>query len=339
MKTYEKIAKKGNDTKAMKEFKVNSNDAGQRLDKFMRKALPELPLSVIYKALRTKNVKVNRKRGKNDTRLNEGDIVQVYVKDDFFDAASQNKARAVNTDIELDIVYEDGNIMIVNKPAGLPVHEVDGAKKTTLIDQAIALMIQRGEYRPDEENTFVPALCNRIDQNTGGMVIIAKNAPSLRIMNEKIKKREITKKYLCATEGLPPKKEGKLENFIEKDSTNNKVSVYDRRRSANSLTAITKYRLIERKDSIALVEAELITGRTHQIRAQFAHNGFPLVGDVKYGVRSRATVKYQHQALYSYKLSFDFESDADILEYLKGKTFTVKNVPFLEELGFEYRVK
>lgn len=229
--------------------------------------------------------------------------------------------------------------MLVNKPAGIPVHEVDGAKKTTLIDRVTALLIQRGEYCPQNENTFAPALCNRIDLNTGGMVIIAKNAPALRIMNEKIKKREITKKYLCATEGYPPKKEGTLENYIEKDSANNKVSVYDRRRSAASLTAITKYKLFEKNGTIALVEAELVTGRTHQIRAQFAHNGFPLVGDVKYGIRSKATVKYAHQALYSYKLSFNFTTDAGILEYLKNKSFTVKNIPFLEDLGFTYRVK
>lgn len=323
----------------MKEFTVNANDAGQRLDKFIRKALPELPLSVIYKALRTKNVKVNRKRGKNETRLSKGDIVQVYIKDDFFDATSQNKARAEVTQINLDIVYEDENIMLVNKPVGIPVHDVDGAKKTTLIDQAIALLIQRGEYIPENENTFVPALCNRIDLNTGGIVIIAKNAPSLRIMNEKIKKREITKKYLAATEGFPPQKEGTLQNYIEKDSANNKVNVYDKRRSPSSLTAITKYKIIEKKDSIALVEAELITGRTHQIRAQFAHNGFPLVGDVKYGCRNKATVKYKNQALYSYKLTFDFTTDAGILQYLKGKSFTVKNVPFIETLGFSFRVK
>lgn len=323
----------------MKEFTVNANDAGQRLDKFIRKALPELPLSIIYKALRTKNVKVNKKRGKNEMRLNEGDIVQVYVKDDFFDTDAQSKARAELTDIDLDIVYEDENIMLVNKPAGIPVHDVDGAKKTTLIDQATALLIQRGEYEPLKENTFTPALCNRIDLNTGGIVIIAKNAPSLRIMNEKIKKREITKKYLCATEGCPPQREGTLENYIEKDSTNNKVTVYNRRRSAASLTAITKYKVFEKNGTISLVEAELVTGRTHQIRAQFAHNGFPLVGDVKYGIRSKATVKYPHQALYSYKLTFDFQTNSDILEYLKEKCFSVKNVPFLEELGFSFRIK
>lgn len=323
----------------MKEFTVNSNDAGQRLDKFIRKALPELPLSVIYKVLRTKNVKVNRKRGKNDMRLCEGDIVQIYVKDDFFNEQAQNIARAELSEIKLDIVYEDKNIMLVNKPAGLPVHEVDGGKKSTLIEQATAYLIQKNEYSPQSENTFAPALCNRIDQNTGGIVIIAKNAPSLRIMNEKIKHREITKKYLCSAEGYPPKNEGKLESFIEKDSDKNMVSVYDRRRSPDSLTAITKYRLLEKKDTISLIEAELVTGRTHQIRAQFAHFGFPLVGDVKYGRRAKATVKYAHQALYSYKITFDFNTDADILNYLKGLTFTVKEVPFLKDLGFAYKLK
>ncbi len=323
----------------MKEFIVNSNDEGQRLDKFIRKALPELPLSVIYKALRTKNVKVNRKRGTNNMRLTEGDLVQVYVKDDFFSSENTNKALAAHTDIELDIVFEDENILLVNKPAGLPVHEVDGGKKATLIEGAISYLIAKGDYDPEKENTFVPALCNRIDQNTAGIVIIAKTAPALRVMNDKIKSREITKKYLCVTEGFPPKSEGRLENFIEKDQDNNRVFVYDMRRNENSLTAITLYRVLEKKETTALVEAELLTGRTHQIRAQFAHNGFPLVGDMKYGVRTRSTVKYKHQALYSYKLTFDFPTDAGVLEYLKGRTFTVKNVPFLEELGFTYRIK
>lgn len=322
----------------MKEFTVNENDAGQRLDKFIRKALPELPLSVIYKALRTKNVKVNRKRGTNDMRLNVGDLVQVYVKDDFFSAEGQVKSFAQNVEIMLDIVFEDENILLVNKPSGLPVHEVDGGKKTTLIDQATAYLIQKGEYKPEEENTFVPALCNRIDQNTAGIVIIAKNSAAARVMNEKIKSRDLTKKYLCAAEGAPAKPEGKLENFIEKDSENNKVFVYDKRRSADSLTAITKYKVLERHGTISLIEAELVTGRTHQIRAQFAHNGFPLVGDMKYGTRNKATVHYKHQALYSYKLTFDFNEDAGVLNYLKGRTFTVKKIPFLEELGFKYRI-
>lgn len=323
----------------MKEFTINANDAGQRLDKFIRKALPELPLSVIYKALRQKDVKVNEKRGKNDDRLNEGDVVRIYVKDDFFSSELSAKSIAKTVSVNMDIVYEDENILLVNKPAGLPVHEVDGGKKTTLIEQITAYLIQKGEYNPETENTFVPSLCNRIDQNTAGIVIAAKNAPSLRIMNQKIKDREITKKYLCVTEGFPPQKEGKLQNFIEKDSENNRVFVYDRRRNENSLTAITKYKVFEKKENTALVEAELITGRTHQIRAQFAHNGFPLVGDMKYGRHNRSTAKYKHQALYSYKLTFDFSTDADILNYLKSKTFTVKNIPFLEELGFNFRVK
>lgn len=323
----------------MKEFTINQNDAGQRLDKFIRKALPELPLSVIYKALRQKDVKINGKRGKNDDRLNEGDIVRIYVKDDFFSNELSAPSIARSVPVNIDIVYEDENILLVNKPAGVPVHEVDGRKKITLIEQIIAYLIQKGEYDPKTENTFVPSLCNRIDQNTAGIVIAAKNAPSLRVMNQKIKDREITKKYLCVTEGFPPQKEGKLQNYIEKDSENNKVFVYDKRRNENSLTAITKYKVFEKKENTALVEAELITGRTHQIRAQFAHNGFPLVGDMKYGRHNKSTVKYKHQALYSYKLTFDFETDADILNYLKNKTFTVKNIPFLEELGFDFRVK
>lgn len=323
----------------MKEFTINANDAGQRLDKFIRKALPELPLSVIYKALRQKDVKINGKRGKNDDRLNEGDIVRIYVKDDFFSSELSAPSVARSVPVNIDIIYEDENILLVNKPAGLPVHEVDGGKKITLIEQIIAYLIQKSEYNPDTENTFVPSLCNRIDQNTAGIVIAAKNAPSLRVMNQKIKDREITKKYLCVTEGFPPQKEGKLQNYIEKDSENNKVFVYDKRRNENSLTAITKYKVFEKKENIALVEAELITGRTHQIRAQFAHNGFPLVGDMKYGRHGKSTVKYKHQALYSYKLTFDFKTDAGVLNYLKDKTFTVKDIPFLEELNFNFRVK
>ena len=320
----------------MKEFIVNPNNAGQRLDKFIRKALPEVPLSVIYKALRTKNVKVNRKRGKNEQRLAEGDLVQIYIKDDFFSAPEAAPAPVLT--ITLKVVYEDENLLLIDKPAGLPVHETDGGKKTTLIDQVQAYLIRKGDYDPAAEHTFAPALCNRIDQNTAGIVIIAKNAPALRVMNEKIKAREISKKYLCATEGFPPRTAGRLEHFIEKDEANNRVFVHTARKNPNCLTAVTKYRVLEKKDTIALVEAELLTGRTHQIRAQFAFAGFPLVGDRKYGQHSRQTVSYPRQALYSYSLTFDFPTDAGPLNYLKGKTFQVEDVDFLTELGFSFRL-
>ena len=314
----------------MKELKIGKNDAGQRLDRFLAKAVPLLPASLAQKYIRLKRIKRNNARAQRDDRLAEGDVLQLYINDEFFDAPSEENAYLTVTAPKLDIVYEDENILLVDKRPGVAVHPHDGAEYgRTLIDHIQAYLYAKREWRPREENAFTPALCNRIDRNTGGIVIAAKTAEALRVMNQKIKDREVDKRYLAIVEGTPKPKAGTLKGYLFKDAVQNRVFVTDRPQTG-AKSCETKYRVLESRNGLSLVECELITGRTHQIRAQFAHAGHPLLGDGKYGKLDKRFVR-KYQALYSYKLTFCFTTAAGSLEYLNGKAFQVENVGFVNE--------
>ncbi len=314
----------------MKELTIGCNDAGQRLDRFLAKAVPLLPASLAQKYIRLKRIKLAGKRVSRDTRLNEGDVLQLYINDEFFDTPSQDNAYLTVATPKLNIVYEDENLLLVDKRPGLAVHPHDGAEYgKTLIDHIQAYLYAKREWRPREENAFTPALCNRIDRNTGGIVIAAKNAEALRILNQKIKDREIDKRYLAIVEGTPKPKEGVLKGYLFKDAVKNRVFVTDTPQ-AGSKSCETRYRVLQSKNGLSLVECELVTGRTHQIRAQFAHAGHPLLGDGKYGKLDKRYVR-TYQALYSYRLTFRFTTDAGCLAYLDGRQFRVEKVDFVEE--------
>ena len=320
----------------MREIKVAKNDAGQRLDKFLTKAL-DLPVGLLYKSIRTKKIKVNRKRAENNTVLCEGDLIQCFLAEEFFaklDSVSEVSLSFDKIQPKLDVVYEDENIMLLNKRPGVSVHEDEDSKVNTLIAHVQAYLYQKGEYDPKDEQSFAPSLCNRIDRNTGGIVIAAKNAEALRVMNEKIKEREIDKFYLAAVHGIPKKREDTLTGYLIKDEKLNKVRVYDSNPPRGAKNIITKYKVIATKGSDALVEVELLTGRTHQIRAHMAHIGHPLVGDGKYGVNKNDRAGgYKYQALYSYKLRFSFKGEKTVLDYLNGKEFSIskKDIYFTED--------
>ena len=312
----------------MRELTIGKNDAGARLDRFVSKALPLLPPALLQKYIRIKRIKVNGARAQRDQRLVQGDVVQLYINDEFFDKPSEENMFLTLFKPQVDIVYEDENLLLVNKRPGLVVHADETEKVNTLINHIQAYLYQKREWNPRWENAFAPALCNRIDRNTGGMVIAAKNAETLRIINEKIRLREIDKRYLCITVGRPRPAEGRIECFLLKDEQKKQVAVYHRPVPGGK-TAVTDYRTLETRGELSLVEVGLETGRTHQIRVSFADMGCPLLGDGKYG-RGDVNRRYgeTRQTLYAYELTFDLPTDAGLLNYLRGRTFTVENVPF-----------
>ena len=312
----------------MREITIQKNDAGQRLDRFVAKALPLLPPALMQKYIRLKRIKVNGKGSQRDVRLAEGDILQLYINDEFFDQPTEENRFLSIFKPQLDIVYEDDNLLLVNKRPGLVVHADETEKVNTLVNHIQAYLYQKKEWNPKWENSFAPALCNRIDRNTGGIVIAAKNAEALRIINDKIRDHELRKSYLCVTIGRPKPAEGQVEGFLLKDEKKKEVSFY-RRPVSGGKKAITFYKTLETRGQLSLVECELLTGRTHQIRVSMAELGHPLLGDGKYG-NGQINRKYgeTRQALYSYRLAFDFTTDAGALEYLRGKVFIVSDIPF-----------
>lgn len=315
----------------MKQVTVNKNASGQRIDRFLNKTYPALSQGYICKMIRKKEIKVNGKRTEANYKLCENDIITLYIKDELFEIKKPSDDDFLSVDGKLRIIYEDENIMLLDKEPGLVVHEDNDNTSDTLINRIKRYLYDKGEYRPEEEYSFAPSLCNRIDRNTGGIVIAAKNAESLRILNQKIRDRELTKLYLCAVNGIPKKREDTLTAYLLKNEKENRVIISDRKTPDNR-TITTKYRVLETNGKDSLLEVDLITGRTHQIRAHMAYIGHFLLGDGKYGINKINKEKgYKFQALYSHKLIFKFSTDAGILSYLDGREFTAENIWFLEK--------
>ena len=313
----------------MRQIEITKNDSGQRLDKFLTKRFKNMPQSLMYKYIRTKYIKLNGKKCEISSRLNEGDILTLYIKDEFFEE-QPDEYDFLKAPVKIDIIYEDENIMLLNKKPGLIVHPDENYHFDSLIARVQHYLYDKGEYEPKKENSFAPALVNRIDRNTGGIVIAAKNAETLRIMNQKVKDRELEKLYLCIAVGIFEKKSDLLTGYLEKNEKQNRVYI-SKKPTENSKTIKTKYRVLSEKNGLSLLEVDLLTGRTHQIRAHLASIGHPLLGDGKYGKNEiNRKMGYKWQALYSYKLSFNFTTDGGILEYLNGRTFTAPEVWFTE---------
>ena len=224
----------------MRSFTIRENDAGQRMDKFITKAVPLLPKNLMYKYLRLKRIKLNGKRCEISTRLTAGDVVEMYIGDEFFDTAPEESFRFAGPMVP--IVYEDEHLL-VNKPAGLVVHE-DESQTQILIGRILRYLAEKGEYDPATEQSFTPSLCNRIDRNTSGLVICAKTAAALRVMNEKIKLRQIDKRYRCLVHGTPKPAEGRIEPFMRKRSDENRIEVFHHPVPQDGRTMITEYKVL-----------------------------------------------------------------------------------------------
>ncbi len=314
----------------LKTITIGTNDAGQRLDKFLIKSFPNLPKSMLYKSIRKKDIKCNGKRCENSTHLQIGDILTLYLKDDFFTDAEQTYD-FLKAPVKLNIVYEDENLILLDKKPGLIVHPDENCHFDSLIARIQHYLYNKGEYKPSNELSFAPALINRIDRNTGGIVMAAKNADTLRILNEKVKKRELDKYYLCVVHGKMPKIQDTLKGYLEKNESQKRVYI-SKKSNAYTKSILTHYQVIEEKQNYSLLKIKLLTGRTHQIRAHMASIGHPLAGDGKYGTNQlNKTNRYPFQALYSYKLRFSFQTPAGILEYLNHQEFTIKDIWFLKD--------
>ncbi len=312
----------------MFEIRMTENESGQRVDRFLRKYLKETSLGDIYKLFRKNKVKVNGKKAKENQMLSQGDLLQLYIEKP--EAEAKQDLPLPKPAKSLDIVFEDNNIIVANKPAGLLTHPDKPGDADTLIDRALYhISKKRGA---EQSETFSPAVCNRLDRNTGGIVIVAKNYKTLKAVNHSIRERGIQKLYLCIVAGKM-EKSGEIKAFLKKDEDRNVSSIQDTDKG-DGKAIHTIFRTLGVSDTIeelgmrfSLLEVELVTGRSHQIRAHFASLGHPLAGDMKYGdnyineyFRRYYGLKYQF--LYAYKVEFQ-EVHQDI-SYLKGKSFVCR---------------
>ena len=313
----------------MRSFTITAGDGGVRLNRYLLRVAPALPASLMYKYLREKKIKLNKKRCEASTRLAEGDLLELYIPDSFFEE-TRRMPDFMRASKELDIAYEDGNFAALNKPAGVLVH-ADGAEYSdTLLARFSRRLYERGEYDPNAEAAFAPAACNRLDRGTEGLVLAAKTSSAARELDGMIKRRLIDKRYLAVCSGVPPT-DGSYGAYLIKNERSNTVRVSERE-SEGARDITTEFRTLATANGLALIEARLITGRPHQIRAHLRYLGAPVLGDKKYGDAAlNEQLGENTQLLCAYKLTFELDEEAKQapLGYLDGKTIELREVGFV----------
>lgn len=313
-------------------IEIGANEAGQRLDKFLRKYLKDVPLSAIFKALRKGDIRVNGKKQKEKYPLEVGDVIEIK----YIQSKRENKSNFIKVDSSgLKICYEDENILIIEKWPGILVHPDSNKKEPTLTDFALSYLNAKGDYIPENEVTFTPAPCNRLDRNTSGMVIFGKNFESLRLLNEAIREDQVEKYYNTLVKGRI--QDGLYTGYILKNEETNISKIYDKK-VPNSKKIAMEVKSLKSNGAFSFLEINLITGRSHQIRAHLSHLGNPLIGDIKYGdkkLNSFFMNKYglNYQYLYAYKLIF--RNLGGKLSYMKNKTVVQALPPIFKKIKQE----
>jgi len=345
----------------MKEIKVGTNEEGQRFDKLLSKVLCEATKGFIYKMLRKKNITLNNKKATGSEILKRDDVVKIFLSDETFEKFARkvdvsleknaadkvhtlnNKIESANKNFKLDIIYEDDNYMIINKPIG-ELSQKAKPEDVSMIEHIIDYMLEKGTITSEQLRTFRPGICNRLDRNTSGLLIAGKTLIGLQKMTEYVKNRDVDKFYLTLVKGNITKEET-IEGYLCKDSKTNKVRIFKSQpkdnQSKEKIDYIkTRYIPMEQFKGYTLLKVELITGRTHQIRAHLSSIGHPIIGDYKYGHKQANDIfkkKYNlsHQLLHAYELEFHNKDD-DKLQ-VAGKKFAAPLSAIFEKVIMNIR--
>lgn len=306
----------------MKEIIITKQEENQRLDKFLLKYFNTAPKAFIYKMLRKKRIKLNTKKAEGNEMLAEGNTLQFYLAEETMSGFMEEKKLDL-CERHFGIIYEDDQILLVSKPAGLLTHPEKPGEKNTLIDQILSYLYEKGQYLPTKESSFTPAVCNRLDRNTSGLIIAGKTLAAVQNINEAIAQHRLEKNYLTMVKGKITK-EGTLSGWLKKEERNNQVKVTIKEQEG-SKQVITKYRPLKNTADFTMLEIQLVTGKSHQIRAHLKAIGHPVVGDRKYGDEKvnqifKEQYALSNQFLHAYKLTW--KQSTGILSYLMGMEFT-----------------
>ena len=320
----------------MQEIKVTKNEAGQRLDKLLAKYLNEAPKSFFYKMMRKKNIVLNGKKATGNEKLEEGDIVKLFLADETIRKFSSVKIQRTKTN--LSVIYEDQDVVLINKPVGM-LSQKAKESDVSLVEHLISYLLDAGELSEETLKSFRPSICNRLDRNTSGIVVAGKSLPGLQKMGELFKERTLHKYYRCLVQGVI-REDQYLKGWLKKDEKTNKVQILDRPSDPSDQPIETEYHPLWTKEGVTLLEVRLITGKTHQIRAHLASEGHPLIGDYKYGDRKLNDFyqkKYglKSQLLHAYRLEFPVMEG--VCSQLSEKGFIADVPPLFAKICKELR--